>query len=484
MKKYVLGLCLLISCIVAVCQERKPEYDTITNNIKKFRPDYKDPYAQATVSIQAGNESGQGLVIGSNLVLTSYSLVAGKSDLSYKDASGKTKYFDGYIAADPVRGIIILKTEDVYTQLIQMSTTSFNTALSLYKQKVFIWHKDGNRFIVDTAILPRNEEVKGNYKEYGYLPRKVDYAGPRPIQGYIDFDESQLFVGMIVYKDGQPFHINNRPMFELSIFNDLAPLNIADLPTDFSFNGNPKSKPSIYKIDLFSETKGSNNSKTVYDRITLDYAKRDQYKLSFYFTVRSFAFTSGFNFTPNLRMIDLKTGIVYTPSSTDNAPSYVYNNTSNRVAIHFQNIPASVNHVKLFNLPVDVYDYYKELQSRYSFTAKKFFDDVIISNFPTTKKTHYDLDEDFSNEGTVSFYCLESSNMTGDVRISIDGDVAGTLSKYYTDPSITDFCGRSSTVTVKLKPGEYKYKAVMGGKSIERKFMITKGKCLGQLIKF
>lgn len=484
MKKYVLGLCLLIPSLTAVCQEQKPVYDTVTNNIRKFRTEYKDPYAQATVSIQAGSESGQGLVIGSNLVLTSYSLVAGKSDLSYKDASGRTKYFDGYIAADPVRGIIILKTEAVHTQLVQMSSTSYNTSLSLYKQKVSIWHKDGNRFIVDTAILPRNEEIKGNYKVYGYLPRKVDYAGPGPIQGYIDFDESNLFVGMIVYKDGHPYHINNRPMLELSLFGDLAPLNIADLPTSFSVGGNQKSKPSIYKIDLFSETKGFNNSKTVFDRITLDYAKRDQQNLSFYFTVRAFEYTSGFEFTPNLRMVDLRTGIVYTPSSYDNAPSYVYNNTSNRAAIHFQNIPASVSHVKLFNLPVDVYDYYKELQSRYSFTAKKFFDNVIISNFPVTKKPHYDLEEDFTNEGTVSFYCLESSNMTDNVRISIDGDVAGTLTKYYTDRSITDFCGRSSTVTVKLKPGEYKYKAVMGGKSIERKFMITKGKCLGQLIKF
>lgn len=484
MKTILLALCLLALTFIAVCQEQKPEYDTITNKIQKFRPQYKDPYAQYTVSIQAGSESGQGLVIGTNLVITSYSLVAGKSELSYIDASGKTRYFDGYIAADPARGIILLKTGEVYPQFIPLTSTSMNTSLSLYRQNIFFWQKDGNRYIIDTTSLPRHEEIKGNYKEYGYIPRRVNYTGAKPIQGYIDFDESMLFVGMIVYINGQPYHINNRPLFELSLFGDLAPLNISDLPRSFSSTENLKSKPSIYKIGLFSETKGTNNSTKVYDRITLDYAKREQQTLSFYFSVQSLGWTNGFNFSPNLRMIDLKTGIVYHPSSSNNIPGYVYNNTTNRAVIHFQHIPANVNHVKLFNLPLDIYDYHKELQNKYSVSTKKFFDDVIISNFPSTKKPHYDLDEDHTNEGSVSFYCLTSSNMTGDVRISIDGDVVGTLSKYYTDLTITDFCGRSSTVTVKLKPGEYKYKAVMGGKSIERKFMISKGKCLGQLIKF
>ena len=483
MKTILLALSLLAVSFNAFCQERKPEYDTTTNNIKKFRPDYKDPYAKYTVSIQAGGESGQGLVIGTNLILTSYSLVAGKSDLSYKDASGRTKYFDGYIVADPARGIIILKTEDVYPQFIGLAAaTSFNTSLPYYKQQIFYWHKDGNRYIIDTASIPRNEEVKSNYKITGYVPRKVDYSGSKPLQGYIDFDESNLFVGMIVYIDGQPFHINNRPLYELSIYSDLAPKNLADLPSSVPVVNNQKSKPSIYKTDMRGDDNQKNSSAS--DIITLDYVKRDQQKLSFYFTFKPLKWSNGVKFDPNLRMIDLKSGIVYHPSSSTNIPNFVYNNTSSRSALHFDNIPASVNHVKLFNLPPDIYEYDKELRGMSLSRTRKFFSDVIINNYPIVKKTEYALDEDFSNDGTVAFYCLKSSNMTGDVSISIDGDAVGTLTHYFTDNDITDFCGRSASLTLKLKPGEYKYKAVMGRNKIERKFMITKGKCLGQLIKF
>lgn len=477
MKRYILGLCLLSSSMIVFCQEQKPEYDTTTNNITKFSTQYKDEYAQSIVNIQAGSESGQGLLVGTNLVLTSYSLIAGKSNVSYVDVSGRTKYFDGYIAADPARGIILLKTADVYSKFIDLFHTSYNASQDTYEQSLFLMHKDGNRYIIDKAVLPRIES-KGHYITNAYILRKVNYTGAKPIQGYIDF--SYTLAGIIVYINGEPFHVNNRLLYELLLHKDLAPVNLADLPSQSAGTNNQQSKPSIYKIGLNTESSGETST------VTLDYVKRDQQKLSLYFTFKANpSHSKGSSFKPILSLIDLKSGIIYHPSSTENIPTFVYNTTSSRGAIHYENIPASVNQVKLRTLPIDVYDLHKtRLELRYQF-YDKYFEKVIIYNFPTTKKTHYALDEDFTDGGTVSFYCLKSSsNMTGDVRISIDGDAVGTLTRYYTDLNTKDFCGESASITVKLKPGEYKYKAVMGGNKIERKFKVTKGNCSAQLIKF
>jgi hypothetical protein len=485
MKKYVLGLCLLTSSIISFCQDA-PEFDLITNKItaeEKIRTDYLERYTKCIVNIEAGNESGQGLLVGPNLVLTSYSLVAGKSGLSYKDVSGRTKYFDGYIAADPARGIILLKTSDVYTQFHGLSITAYNSFFPQWQKNMFLLHKEGNKYTVDRASLADRELPKADSRILGYIPRKVNYAGVKPVQGYIVFDPSMMMAGIIVYINGEPFHINNRPLLELSLYKDLSPINLSDLPLyTVPTDTKGKEKPVIYKIGLLDEKK-TTNGKKIYDALSLDYIKREQQALSCYFTFKSLGWTGGINFSPNLRLIDQQTGMIYHQSTTE-TPYYVYNSTSYRKVIRFENIPASVNHIKLFNLPADVYEYEKALRYKTDPSVRRFFDDVIINNFPTTKKTDYDLEEDFSNEGTVAFYGLSSSNFKEAVRILIDGKQVGELTRFYTDENKTDFCGLSSSVTVKLKVGEYKYKAIMGKQTIERKFMITKGKCSGQLIKF
>lgn len=271
---------------------------------------------------------------------------------------------------------------------------------------------------------------------------------------------------------------------ELALLKDLAPNQLSDLrPYQPGSESGKKSKPVIYKIGLTDEKKSRDGKKT-YDILSLDYARRDKQKMDFFFTFKSLGWSSGINFNPNLRMIDLKTGMIYHPTEYGVAFNKVYNNTAERKIISFENVPEYVDQVKLFNLYTDVYEYEKDLRFNIELKSRRFFDNVILNNFPVTKKTDYELDEDLTTEGTVAFYGLTSSNFDDDVRILIDGKQVGVLTHYITNTYTTDFCGLKSSITVKLNAGEYKYKAIMGRKTIERKFMVTKGKCTGQLVKF
>ena len=486
MKKYVLGLCLLSASLLAAGQDPTMEFDLTTNNITakdEVKTESLARYVKSIMNIEAGNESGQGLMIAPDLMIASYSLIAGKSDVTYADETGKRKYFDGYIAADPARGIVLLKTADLQSSYIAPSYTAYNAFLGTYEKTVISMKRSNNKYILNKVTIPGIQEIKGAWINQSYIPRKVQYQGNKPEQGEMIFSNN-MFYGIIVYIDGEPFHINNRPLMELYLFKDLAPNHLSDLrPYYAGSEAGKKSKPVIYKIGLTDEKKTRDGKKT-YDILTLDYARRDKQRMDLYFSFKSLGWSSGINFNPNLRMIDLKTGIIYHPTEYGVSLNKVYNNTTERKIISFENVPEYVDQVKLFNLYTDVYEQEKDLRYNSEFKSRRFFDNVIFNNFPVTKKTDYELDEDLTNEGTVAFYGLSSSNFDDNVRILIDGKQVGVLTHYITNTYTTDFCGLKSSITMKLKPGEYKYKAIMGRKTIERKFMVTKGKCTGQLVKF
>jgi hypothetical protein len=487
MKKCLLGLCLLALPLIVLCQEEKPDFDLVTNNItpeEKIQTNYLIPFTKCIVNIESDGGNGQGIIVGPDLVITSYSLVAGRSGLSYRDASGSRKYFDGYIAADPSRGIILLKTQSAHPSWLNPGFTYLNPYLPWYNSKMYLLHRNGNRYTIDRAELSDNKEPSGDPKKLIHIPRQVVYNGKQPIPGHLVFDRNMQWAGIITYFDGKPFQVNNRSLLELYLFKDLAPLSLSDLPSSVEESDTKKkSKPLIYKVGLVDERK-TNNGKKIYDILSLDYVKREKQKLDLYFTFKSVDWSKGTKFDPILKLVDLKTGIIYHASANEFPSNFVYNSTSYRTAISYENVPPSVNHVKLFNFPEDLYKYESELRNKATPSVRRFFDDVIINNFPTTSKTDYDLEQSSAEEGTVTFYALKSSNLSGNVRIMIEGEEAGTITRYYSDENTTEFCGGSASVTVRLKTGEYTYKAIMDKKKIERKFMIQKGKCNNQLIKF
>lgn len=487
MKKCLLGLCLMAISFTTYCQSDKPAFDLTTNHItsdEKVKTDYLVGFAKSIITIEADNESGQGIVVGPDLVITSLSLVANKSSVHYRDASGSRKYFDGYLAADPSRGIVLLKTRETHASFLNPGFTYLNPSIPFYKSDMFLMHHNGNVYTIDRASLADTKEPSGDTKKLVHIPRKLNYKGAKPVPGYLVIDKDMIWGGMITYIEGIPHLVNNKSLLELYLLKDLAPLDLSELR--FAETGNDtrkKQKPVIYKVGLVDERK-NNNGKKVYDILSLDYIKREQQKLDFFFTFKSIDWSKGTSFNPSLTMIDLKSGFVYHPSTNDFPSNFVYNSTSYRSCISFDNVPSSVSHVKLFNLPEDIYKYESELRNKSTPAVRRFFDDVIINNFPVTSKTTYALEELSDNEGTVTFYALQSSNISGVVKIMIDGEEAGTITKYYSDPNSTEFCGGTASVTVRLKTGEYTYKAIMDKKKIERKFLIQKGKCNPQLIKF
>lgn len=481
MKNSLLAFCLLI-CIGSYAQEFTPVFDTITNNIQpeeRFTGKYISSYVTHFVTIKADEEVGQGLLVGNDLVITSLSLIAGKSNVSYTyGTSDRPLRFDGYVAVDRARGIVLLKTKEYYSSHTSPGH-AYARSVSSSRADFFLFHKDKETYIVDRAKLV-DDNSSYNYRPDINQPRKVLYEGNKPVNGYQVYN-SMGTAGMIVYLNGQPFHLNNSTLSELMVYKDLPVNSLSDLVFYPLSDKKSKSKSTLYKIGLMYENKGS---KSVWDVLSLDYVKRDQQQLTFYFSFTSKDWSAGTHFEPRLDIVDLKTGNVYHSTNPIKTRNFVYNQTTYRYAAVFDNVPENVNHVRIFDMPQNIYEYHQNISMKTKPKNRKFFEDVIINNYPTTNKPVYDLDENADGEGTVSFYAIESSNLQGSATIYVDGKQVGAVSRYYTNPKQTEFCGKSATVTVRLKAGEHKVKITMGRKTIERKIKVQAGKCFEQLIKF
>lgn len=490
MKKILLMLFAGLSSYCVYAQSATvPTLDTsllAAEELEKLHPDNIRKELAAIAFIDADGEKGQGVFLDKDLLLTSYSLVANKNNIQYYvhgDPVGRN--IAGYVVADEAHGLVLLKTSDINDNSTvsphyssQMIPPTITSDLMVY----YVTQQNMDAYRIGRMLVPKPEPLHNNrFKNYYLVP--TDYKG-EPINGYVILSLYGNTRGLMVYKEGKPFLANAYLMQSLLFHKGLDVKRMADLPLTYA---KPKKngKPVLYKAAV-SYDRMIKGRKGVYDRTILNYIKRSNTSLSLYFTHTPLNVYRAAVFNPNLQMIDLETGMIYRPAEEEPDNSQrVYNKTSYYTSFHFENIPPSVNRVMFFNIPEKIWDYIKEMRYDQSDYFNPFFSTVLLNNFSGVKKADYDLEENRSNEGTVAFYLLKNSNAQGNAKVFVNGKEAGNLNRYYNSLYDEGYCGLDAAITLRLKAGEYKYKAVAANKVvIERKFRVEAGKCNSVQIKF
>jgi hypothetical protein len=386
---------------------------------------------------------------------------------------------------DEANGLILLQTREMDESFMAPIHFSLSHYFPSYSRDCFIFHKDQNKYIAAQALVPSRDGEKqpaNNPDEFHFS--KVELVDKvRPVPGHLIFDNQSILAGMIVYRNGAPYLANNRILHKIFYHKDLEPKRLWDLTDASEKSSKTKLKSQLFKTDILYDRKYSKTNDKVWSSLKLNYVERNNQQLTFYFFFKPRSYQSEV-FNPQLEIVDLETGKIYRPRDPNLKNTKVYSSTTYKAFYAFENIPESVRKIRFFNIPPDLQKYQNTLLYNQTDWFNPFFPDLIIDNYPLVKKAVYPLNENSENEGSVVFYLLENSKVTGAVKIYLDGKEAGSLSKYYNDGKKDDYCGLDAALTLRLKPGEYKYKAVMGKSVIERKFRVEKGKCSNQHVKF
>lgn len=487
MRRVTILLLLIMPFIGYSQSDEDPVYDlssVITDEGKEFNTEYIDRFISYIAHIDADGQTGQGLFIGKDIIITSLSLVANNYNVTY------TSHFDAtpqrvteYIVADEANGLVLLKAprpNDAYMVPELLGGTFPSYDLDMY----FLYANTGS-YKIEKAVLPSRKEERSSTPDFDVNSLSpVQYEGSRNLNGSVLFPEGMRPVGLIVHKNEKPFLANKWQIQSLVFHSDLDAKPLSRLAVSLAPLKTERSKPDLYEVALNFERKPV-GFKSVYAQITLNYVQRQGNHLDFYFAYKPVFSTVPSLFNPDLQLIDLETGMIYRPVKRRLPNNLVYTNTSYLASFSFQNVPSSVNRVKFFDLPADLPKYFSNIRSGQVDFDRPFFTPFIINNYPQVKKPQYNLNENVSDEGTVAFYLLKNSNTggTGQTRIYVNGKDVGVLDRYY-NMDHEDYCGRSASITLRLKAGEYKYKAVSGNKMIERKFIVKKGECSNQHVKF
>lgn len=484
--KHPLPLLLFIILFITGIQPTSAqEVDTRTNfptgtYAERKIPEFNERSKEHLVTITADGATGQGIKVSDNLIITAYDLVAGKADVSFMDhETNTTQDVHEYVAADQKQGLILLRTNSRFQHYLRFYRPE--QFFSEYEYHFFYLKpvEDKLEARVITSLkrdLKEKEAPTFDPNAYG----KMKLEGKDQLHGYYVIDGSSRVEGMVLYRNGTHYFADMQALMKLFIHRDLNPNPLVDLRP-----GIPKktgsSKIKVYDIGLKSELYAN---KTLKERLTLDYIEKAANQQIYYFT---FELLEGrrTNFHPELHLINLKTSEIFHPTIKGKPNSLVYGGTSIRTSAVFDQVPNDLDHVKVFEVTeehltksandksINQFDYYI-----------KFFDDVIINNFPETKKTRYALTQEESTEGSVAFYLQNKSKAFGEVKVYLDGKYLGILDRMYKDSDQSNFCGMSAAITVRLKAGTYKYQAEQRGQKIQGKFTIQKGKCLNQRIQF
>ncbi|MEO6683781.1 MAG: hypothetical protein ABIN48_13245 [Ginsengibacter sp.] len=486
MRKYLCWFILLCS-FQAVAQTSEPVIDIHSLSFKEeVKTQYLLRYLPIIVIIEADGTKGQGIRVARNLILTDLSLVQNKRSVLYQSHDDPArKVIEDYIVADEANGLILLQTTEMderFMDPIHFSTSHFFPS---YNQDCFVFHKDQNKYIAAQALVPsRNDEKRpaNNPDEFHFS--KVEIVDKiRPVPGHLIFDKHSIVAGLMVYRKGVPYVANNRILHKILFHKDLEPKRLADLTDASKKPSKSKSKSQIFQTDILYDKKYSPTNNKIWSSLKLTYVERSNQQLTFCFLFKPRSYQSEV-FNPQLEIVDLETGEIYRPRDPNMKNTKVYSSTTYKAFYTFENIPDNVRKIRFFNIPPDLQKYNTTLFYNQNDLYNPFFPDLIIDNYPLVKKAFYPLNENSENEGSVVFYLLENSNVNGSVKIYLDGKEVGSLSKYYSDGKKDDYCGLEATITLRLKPGEYKYKAVIDRKVIERKFKVEKGKCSNQHVKF
>lgn len=491
MKKILLMLFAGLSSYCVYAQSvTVPTLDTSlldAGELEALRSDNIKKELSAIAFIDADGEKGQGIFLDKDLLLTSYSLVANKNSVRYYvQGDPVERSIAGYVVADEAHGLILLKTADIHDNSIvspyyssQMLPPAITSDLVVY----YLSRQNTDTYQIGRASVPK-PEYPGvrRFEHYHLVP--MDYKGADPVNSCVILSLYGTTRGLMVYKEGKPFLANALLMQSLLFHKGLDVKRTGDLPLAYA-KQKKSSKSTLYKAAV-SYDRMINGRKGVYDRTTLNYIKRGHSSLSLYFTHTPLNVYRSRLFNPNLQMIDLETGMIYRPEERETDDSHrVYTGTSYFTSFHFANVPPSVNRVMFFNIPEKVWDYMKEVGYNRPDYFNPFFSTLLLNNFSGIKKADYDLDENRADEGTIAFYLLKNSNARGNAKVYVNGKEAGSLDRYYNNPQNEGYCGLDAAITLRLKAGEYKYKAVAGNKAvIERKFRVEAGKCTSIQVKF
>lgn len=430
------------------------------------------------VTINANGVEGQGIKVSENKIITAYDLVAGQKNVSFIDHKTNTTFpIAEYVAADRQRGLILLKTNSRFE-----SFYTFDKPTSKYDSEMFFAKKTGDVLQLDrvenldTSLYDSRTNITNAESETNYI--KVNYKGTEKLQGYLATG-AMFEKGMLMYRNGSHYFVDDTSLKKILLQQNLNSFPLENLNAK-EVKKNITLKNGIYDIGLKSDIL---HKKTLEERVTLDYIEKIKNTQTYYFSYETLdSRKRGFN--ENLHLINLETSEIFHPTPDSDFISTVYKGTKLRRTYKFENLPNDMNRVKIYNVTfekvnepvnsktVNEFDYYL-----------KFFDDIIISNFPQTRKTNYKL-ENNKEEGTVVFYLQKKSNFRGDVVVYLEGDEIGILNSYYPDSRSDDFCGLEATLNVRLKYGTYKYIAVQKGQKTKGQFTINNKKCLNQRIQF
>jgi len=418
---------------------------------------------RSIVTIEGESSKGSGFLVAPQVVVTNYHVVSGMSDaICYIDNEGVRYKIDGFIIADKLNDLVLLKVSELKEKPLTLSPYDARPGQRIY----VIGSPMGYEGTISEGLVSALRVMQGTKKMQISAPTSHGSSG-----------------GPVMNINGEVVAVNCSGIDEGENLNFAVPIEyLKKLLAGTSSNVQDLSSlPPIERDDDdASEYDDMGKAELIYrmciankqSPLSLDYLVHFRDSTCLYFT---YDLTEAYEadtvseyWISDYRIIDIGSGEVVKALRSNliasaESPSRVYRGTKIYYSITFPRLAPSIRNFHLMEGNCD--------QSNYCFR------NIHLRDFKTADGMDWATYENSDPEGTVSFFSRSSKDK---YTVTLGNVNIGTLSEPWSAKSVKPNCGDAgkSVLTARLPIGTYVYKASFGDKVITWEVEITSQSCL------
>jgi hypothetical protein len=418
---------------------------------------------RSIVTIEGESSKGSGFLVAPQVIVTNYHVVSGMSEATcYIDNEGARYQIDGFIIADKVNDLVLLKVSELKDKPLTLSPYEAKPGQRIY----VIGSPIGLEGTISEGLVSALRVMQGTKKMQISAPTSHGSSGG-PV---MNINGEVVGVNCSGYDEGENLNFAV-PVEQLKKLLAGSSGKVQDL----------SSLPPIEKDeDDASESDDMGKAELIYrmgiaekqSPLSLDYLVHFRDSTCLYFT---YDLTEAYEkdtvaeyWLSDHRIIDIGSGEVVKALhsnliASEKNPCRVYRGTKIFYSITFPRLAPSIRNFHLMEGNCD--------ESNYCFR------NIHLRDFKTADGMDWATYENPDPEGTVSFF----SRSAKDKYTVILGNVnIGTFSEPWSAKSVKPNCGDvgKSVLTARLPIGTYDYKAICGDKTITGEVEVTAQGCL------